>query len=83
MTTSFGALVKRDFINTIRNPMIIKSRIIQSIFMGIYTGGLYFNAASGDHTDPLIWRSVIGFFFFMSISSLMSSLAPVTLIFPT
>lgn len=38
---SFGTLVKRDITNTVRHPMLIKLRFIQTIIISIYTGGLY------------------------------------------
>jgi hypothetical protein len=40
-TTSFSTLVSRDFRNVIRNPMLIKMRIVQTIFIGVYSGGLF------------------------------------------
>ncbi len=39
--TSLKALVYRDFLNVIRNPLLIKLRFIQTIFIAIYAGGLY------------------------------------------
>ena len=38
---SFGTLVKRDITNTVRNPVLIKLRFIQTVFIAIYAGGLY------------------------------------------
>lgn len=65
-----------------RNPMLFKSRVFQSIFLAIYTGGLYFNAGRKDYTDQINWAAIVGYFFFLAISSMMSSLSPVTLVFP-
>lgn len=81
-TMSFGTLVKRDFKNVIRNPMLIKLRIIQTIFMGIYAGGLYCKF-SGDYTNVTNWQALTGYFFFLSINMLMLALAPVQLVFPS
>ena len=78
----FCTLVNRDFINITRNPMLFKSRLIQSIVTGIYIGGVFFDAGRRDYTPQTYWFAIIGFFFFLSISALMFALAPVTLIFP-
>ncbi len=82
-SSSFNELLKRDLINTVRNPMILKSRIFQSIFLAIYTGGLYFNAGKQSYTETVSWYSIVGYFFFLSISHMMASLSPVTLVFPS
>lgn len=62
--------------------MLIKLRTIQTIFIGIYAGGLYCKF-SGDYKETFNWNALVGFFFFLSINMLMLSLAPVGLIFPT
>ncbi len=61
--------------------MLIKSRLMQTIILSLYIGGLYYYAA-GDYSINSVWRSISGFCFFISISSMMSSLSPVTLVFP-
>lgn len=38
---SLGAIVKRDFLNTARNPMIVRARIVMTIILGLYVGGVY------------------------------------------
>lgn len=62
--------------------MLVKSRLMQTIIMGLYVGGLFF-ADGGNYLKTSRWMSISGFFFFLSITNLMQSLAPVTLIFPT
>ncbi len=62
---------------------MLKSRLFQAVFLGIYTGGLYFNAGKQDYTDPIGWSTMVGYFFFIAISYMMGSLSPVTLVFPT
>jgi hypothetical protein len=47
--------------------MILKVRIFQTIFMAIFTGGLYFNAGRYDYADSLRWNTIIGFLFFSTI----------------
>ena len=81
MLMTYKVLLGRDFKNVIRNPLLIKSRIFQTIFISIYIAGAYYKF-SGDYTNQISWHKYTGFFFFMSIS-MMIALAPVTLIFPT
>jgi hypothetical protein len=80
--TTFGTLVKRDLKNTLRNPMLFKSRFIQSLVLGLYVGGVFFALGQDDYTNQNNWFAIEGFFFFMNISSMMTALAPVTLVFP-
>jgi len=62
--------------------MLIKMRIIQTIFISIFAGGLYCSF-TGDYKDTQNWNALVGFFFFLTINMLMFSLTPVELIFPT
>lgn len=62
--------------------MLIKLRFIQTIFMGIFTGGLYCRF-SGNYIEAKSWQAYTGYFFFLSINLMMMSLVPVELIFPT
>ena len=50
--------------------------------MGLYVGGVYWGAGREDYTVQIQWLAIAGFFFFMAITSLMSALAPVALVFP-
>jgi len=75
-------LLKRDLLNIIRNPIIMQSRIIQVIFISIYTGGLLFNAGRADYTDVIDWSAINGYFFFLSFCLFMQSMMPVALAFP-
>lgn len=74
--------MSRDFKNILRNPMLFKSRIIQSVILGLYVGGVYFGAGERDYLVKTNWYAIIGFFFFMCIASLMFELGPTTLVFP-
>lgn len=75
-------LIKRDIINIIRNPILVKSRIIQVIILTIYIGGLYFNAGRKDYTDPINWNTIAGFFFFITLDILFQAMMPIALVFP-
>ena len=76
------ALVKRAFINTIRNPMLIKSKVFQGIFLALFIGGLFFDIGTRDYIVRPFWNSITGFLFFFCIFSLMGALSPVVLTFP-
>jgi hypothetical protein len=78
---SMKVLVERDFLNTIRNPMLLRSRVVSTIFVAIYTSGLYYQF-TGEYTSRLNWISMTGFLFFIGISMLMTALSPVVLVFP-
>lgn len=80
---SFGALVRRAGINLLRNPMLLKSRVTQSVIVGVYLGGLYWGDGRNSYTNISDAASIVGFLFCITISSLMSALGPVSLIFPS
>jgi ABC-type multidrug transport system permease subunit len=80
--TSLCVLVKKDFLNVARNPMLLQSKIVSTIFLSIYTAGLYCKF-TGDYVDTLNWQSLTGYMFFITISTMMGALAPVELVFPT
>lgn len=79
---SMKVLVHRDFLNVIRNPMLVKMRFVQTVFISLYAGWLYYQF-SGDYVNMLNWRALTGFFFFLTINITMIALAPVELVFPT
>jgi hypothetical protein len=78
-----SALVHRNILNTIRNPMLIKSKIFQGMFLALFIGGIFFDIGTRDYTNLTFWYSITGFLFFMTINSLMSTLAPLSLTFPS
>lgn len=75
-------LVQRNILNIVRNPMLLRSKVFQGIFISLFIGGLFFGIGKTDYTNRHLWTSITGFLFFMTISSLMSTLSPVTLTFP-
>jgi len=83
MLSVFGALMHRNVLNTTRNPMLLKSKILQSIFLSLFVGGIYFDVRSnGPYTDKQVWNTLTGLLFFLTISSLMTALSPVAITFP-
>ncbi len=79
---ALSALIKRSFLNTIRNPMLIRSKLIQGIFMSLFIGGLYFDIGTNDYRTRPFWTAISGFLFFLTISGLMGAISPVVLTFP-
>ena len=76
-------LIKRDSINNIRNPILIKSRIIQILYLTVYIGGLFFNAGKKDYTDPINWNTIAGYLFFITLDILIQAMMPIALVFPS
>ena len=87
--TKIGALLKRDFLNIMRNPMLLWSRFLGAVIMGIFMGGVFFAVTdifydTSNSLDRRVsgFRSVIGAMYNMTIHLLMSALSPVALTFP-
>lgn len=80
---TLAVLLKRDVLNTLRNPLLAKARIFQIIFMAIFTGGLYFNVGNKDYTEPISWSTVTGYFFFIGVDLVTQAMTPVALVFPS
>jgi len=60
-----------------------KSRFFQTTVLYLYAGYLYYNVTNnGDYTNQKAFMATAGFFFFISLNSMMISLVPVTLMFP-
>lgn len=80
--TALGALTYRSVLNTIRNPMLLKAKVFQSIFMALLVGGIFFDIGTQDYTQKSYWQAITGFLFFLTIYSLFMTLSPITLTFP-
>jgi ATP-binding cassette, subfamily G (WHITE), eye pigment precursor transporter len=80
--TIFTTLMRRDFLNILRNPMLFKSRLFQYVFLGVYIGGLFFSAGRQDYNSALHWSAITGFLFENNILNMMSSLTPISVVFP-
>jgi hypothetical protein len=39
---TYSTLLKRDYINIVRNPLLLKSRLVQTLIISIFAGGLYY-----------------------------------------
>jgi ABC-type multidrug transport system permease subunit len=62
--------------------MLIKSKLSQTIFMGLFIGGLFFDIGTNDYTNINYWQSITGFLFFLTINAFFMALTPVSLTFP-
>ena len=76
------ALAHRNVLNTVRNPLLLKSKLFQGIFLSLFAGGLFFQAGDGDLTNDSDWRYLTGFLFFTSINALTTFLSPLSITFP-
>jgi hypothetical protein len=65
-----------------RNPILLKAKVVQTLFVCLFVGGIYFGAGDLDYSIPANFSYITGFLFFMTISSLLSVLSPVALEFP-
>jgi hypothetical protein len=80
--TAMSALIRRNTINSVRNPMLLKAKFIQGIFMSLFIGGIFLMIGKGDYTVLSNWQSITGFLFFIGITAMMTTLSPITLTFP-
>ena len=83
-----GAIVWRDLLNTVRNPMVVKSRVFSSIIMGLFVGGVFWQMGH-NYISPINpnvrtvdFMTLTGFLFFVCMTGFMSSLSPVAIVFP-
>lgn len=59
----------------------MKARIIQSIILGLLTGGVYF-AVDKDYNERKNVTTILGMFFFFCMTAFMGALSPVSIVFP-
>lgn len=81
LATAYSALLYRDFINIVRNPLLVKARFFQTIFMAVYAGGLFFGVGR-NFLSQAGWLGLMGFSFFLGANSLMIAMGPVAIVFP-
>lgn len=84
-----GAIMKRDLLNTVRNPMVVKSRILSSIILGLFVGGVfwkighnYVDTTGNPNVRTVDFMTLTGLLFFLCVTGFMSSLSPVAIVFP-
>jgi ABC-type multidrug transport system permease subunit len=80
--TGIQTLLGRLATNVYRNPILLKAKFFQSLFVWLYVGGLFFDAGSLDYTASSNFNYLVGFMFFLTIAALMSVLTPISIEFP-
>ena len=70
--------------NMMRNPLLFKAKVIQTIFLSVYTAGLladldrglypFFNPNLTVDYTQYHWRMMTGYFFYMGIATFMLAL---------
>lgn len=60
----------------------MRARFLQTIFLALYAGGIYWDKGQGNFLHPKTWISITGFFFFLSINNMVMSLSPIAITFP-
>ena len=69
--TQFAILMQRAWKNALRNPLLVKAKIGQAMFMAVLLGLIYQGDAMKQHQAGIQNRT--GVIFFMSINQVMSS----------
>ena len=81
--------MKKDLLNTLRNPLVLKVKFIQSIILSLLVGGAYFSLGRDFSVSTSLtpqqsqdFITLLGFFYFISVSGLMTTLSPISIVFP-
>jgi ATP-binding cassette subfamily G (WHITE) protein 1 len=78
-TTQFAVLMRRAWKNALRNPLLVKAKIGQALFMAVLLGLIYQGDAMKTHQAGIQNRT--GVLFFMSINQVMSAAIGILSIF--
>jgi ABC-type multidrug transport system ATPase subunit len=78
-TTQFAVLMQRAWKNALRNPLLVKAKIGQAMFMAVLLGLIYQGDAMKTHQAGIQNRT--GVLFFMSINQVMSAAIGILSIF--
>jgi ATP-binding cassette subfamily G (WHITE) protein 1 len=78
-STQFSTLMQRAWKNALRNPLLVKAKIGQALFMGVLLGLIYNGDAMKTHQAGIQNRT--GVLFFMSINQVMSAAIGILSIF--
>jgi ABC-type multidrug transport system ATPase subunit len=80
--TIYSVLIKREGVNMFKNPVLLATRFIQTVFIVIFAGGICCNIGNSDLTNKINWQAITGLFFFLGINGLNNSLNPTAMFFP-
>jgi len=76
--TQFGALIKRTMLLNVREPVLLKGRIVQAIFLAIIAGLVYLRVDN----DQVGIVDRVGALFFITVSTAFGSINGPTHLFP-
>ena len=79
---SLKILLKKDYRNTVRNPVMVRFSFLTFTFVPLYIAGMYASFGGNFDQQPGT-NAVIGFLFYMAFSTFLSALFPVVSVFPT
>ncbi|KNE63125.1 hypothetical protein AMAG_08288 [Allomyces macrogynus ATCC 38327] len=77
----FAYLTKRAWFNTIRNKLMLQTRLVQALFLGVLVGLIFLNVRHSSPDPRAVAQSITGVFFFMSVNGFFSATMPVLSIF--
>ena len=77
-----SALVHRNGLNSLRNPMLSQTKLIQGVFLSLFYGGMYFKMGSNTYLDFAKFTYVCGLSFALTTAFMMAALLPIILTFP-
>ncbi|KNE62128.1 hypothetical protein AMAG_07374 [Allomyces macrogynus ATCC 38327] len=77
----FAYLTKRAWLNTIRNKLMLQTRLMQAVFLGVLVGLIFLNVRHSSPDPRAVAQSITGVFFFVSTNSFFSATLPVLSIF--
>tara|TARA_Y100000389_G_C17435800_1_gene505413 strand:- start:810 stop:2024 length:1215 start_codon:yes stop_codon:yes gene_type:complete len=72
-------LVVREFTQNVRNPSLLKTKVVQSVAFGIFVGLLYLHTGN----DQIDVQNKTGAMFFMIINQIMSNVFSTVDVFPS
>ncbi|CAD8074233.1 unnamed protein product [Paramecium primaurelia] len=73
-------ILKRGILNVKRDKILVRSRIVMAVFLGLLVGGIFWGAANEPGFKGT--QSTTGGLFFLVMSSFMTALNPVIVQFP-
>lgn len=82
MKQSILALSNRCYINMHRNPMLARTKIVQSIALGLFLGGMFYNIGTKDYLLKTTEIMIFGLLYFISTYVVVLSISSIVLSFP-
>lgn len=76
---SFWYLFARDLKNVLRNPMIVKTKMFQTLFLAVFVAIVFMN--TGSSPVPALYQNVAGLLFFLVTNAFFASFQNVLPVF--